>query len=123
MLFRSVIPGNDDALRAVRLFASRIADSIVEGQQIATEGGVVAQTEESAATEETPSTGDESQSPTAGSAVAPESTTAADTEPPSEAAPASEPITESGADQPGAISSAPAETPVDETAESVVAAS
>jgi len=27
-----VIPGNDDALRAVRLFASRIADSIVEGQ-------------------------------------------------------------------------------------------
>src|SRR6185295_3067564 len=40
-----VIPGNDDALRAVRLFASRIADSIVEGQQIATEGGVVAQPE------------------------------------------------------------------------------
>jgi small subunit ribosomal protein S2 len=38
-----VIPGNDDALRAVRLFASRIADSILEGQQIATEGGVVAQ--------------------------------------------------------------------------------
>ena len=36
-----VIPGNDDALRAVRLFASRIADSILEGQQIATEGGVV----------------------------------------------------------------------------------
>jgi small subunit ribosomal protein S2 len=36
-----VIPGNDDALRAVRLFASRIADSIVEGNQIATEGGVV----------------------------------------------------------------------------------
>lgn len=37
-----VIPGNDDALRAVRLFASRIADSILEGQQIATEGGVAA---------------------------------------------------------------------------------
>jgi small subunit ribosomal protein S2 len=37
-----VIPGNDDALRAVRLFASRIADAIVEGNQIATEGGVVA---------------------------------------------------------------------------------
>ncbi len=30
-----VIPGNDDALRAVRLFASRIADSILEGQQLA----------------------------------------------------------------------------------------
>jgi small subunit ribosomal protein S2 len=41
-----VIPGNDDALRAVRLFASRIADSILEGQQIATEGGVAAQAEE-----------------------------------------------------------------------------
>ena len=38
-----VIPGNDDALRAVRLFASRISDAILEGQQIATEGGVVAQ--------------------------------------------------------------------------------
>ena len=30
-----VIPGNDDALRAVRLFAARIADSIMEGQQLA----------------------------------------------------------------------------------------
>jgi small subunit ribosomal protein S2 len=38
-----VIPGNDDALRAVRLFASRISDAIVEGNQIATEGGVVTQ--------------------------------------------------------------------------------
>src|SRR5262250_1153714 len=40
-----VIPGNDDALRAVRLFASRIADAIVEGNQIATEGGVVPSSE------------------------------------------------------------------------------
>jgi len=38
-----VIPGNDDALRAVRLFASRISDAIVEGNQIATEGGLLAQ--------------------------------------------------------------------------------
>ena len=30
-----IIPGNDDALRAVRLFTSRIADSILEGQQMA----------------------------------------------------------------------------------------
>jgi small subunit ribosomal protein S2 len=51
-----VIPGNDDALRAVRLFASRIADAIVEGQQIATEGGVVAQTEDEAAAAETSAT-------------------------------------------------------------------
>jgi small subunit ribosomal protein S2 len=41
-----VIPGNDDALRAVRLFASRIADSILEGQQIATEGAVAISTGE-----------------------------------------------------------------------------
>jgi small subunit ribosomal protein S2 len=30
-----VIPGNDDALRAIRLFTSRIADSILEGHQAA----------------------------------------------------------------------------------------
>ena len=28
-----VIPGNDDALRAIRLFTSKIADSVVEGAQ------------------------------------------------------------------------------------------
>src|SRR5689334_21958829 len=32
-----VIPGNDDALRAIRLFASKIADSVVEGSQFATD--------------------------------------------------------------------------------------
>jgi small subunit ribosomal protein S2 len=32
-----VIPGNDDALRAIRLFASKIADSIVEGSQLLTD--------------------------------------------------------------------------------------
>ncbi|MGD9587884.1 MAG: 30S ribosomal protein S2 [Pyrinomonadaceae bacterium] len=37
-----VIPGNDDALRAIRLFASRVADAILEGQQVATEGRVAA---------------------------------------------------------------------------------
>lgn len=49
-----VIPGNDDALRAVRLFSSRIADAILEGQQIATEGGVaVTASSDSAETEDT----------------------------------------------------------------------
>ncbi len=67
-----VIPGNDDALRAVRLFASRIADSILEGQQIATEGGVIAEGE----TGETDSQPAEAESPAA--------------EPISEAAPAPE---------------------------------
>jgi small subunit ribosomal protein S2 len=37
-----IIPGNDDALRAVRLFASRIADAVLEGQQMITEGGETA---------------------------------------------------------------------------------
>jgi len=32
-----VIPGNDDALRAIRLFAAKIADSVVEGMQSATD--------------------------------------------------------------------------------------
>jgi small subunit ribosomal protein S2 len=32
-----VIPGNDDALRAIRLFTSKIADSIAEGAAAATD--------------------------------------------------------------------------------------
>jgi small subunit ribosomal protein S2 len=32
-----VIPGNDDALRAIRLFASKIADSVAEGAQFMTD--------------------------------------------------------------------------------------
>jgi small subunit ribosomal protein S2 len=33
-----IVPGNDDALRAVRLFAAKMADAIVEGQQMLKEG-------------------------------------------------------------------------------------
>jgi small subunit ribosomal protein S2 len=113
-----VIPGNDDALRAVRLFASRIADSIVEGQQIATEGGVVAQSEAETA-EATPGEGQAS----ADAAVTPEPTASTDIEAPPESAGVQKPISESVADQTGPNSSAPADSPVDETAESVVAAS
>ncbi len=50
-----VIPGNDDALRAIRLFASRIADAIIEGRQVGTEGGV-AVTETDETVEETAET-------------------------------------------------------------------
>ncbi|HZU28021.1 MAG TPA: 30S ribosomal protein S2 [Bryobacteraceae bacterium] len=32
-----VIPGNDDALRAIRLFTTKVADAVVEGRQLATE--------------------------------------------------------------------------------------
>jgi small subunit ribosomal protein S2 len=105
-----VIPGNDDALRAVRLFASRIADAILEGQQIATEGGVAALTEEGEPVEgEEAAAGDESVE------IAEEPGIAA--EPDSgEVGLAVEPSTapDSGAAEP---------TGADENAESVVAAS
>jgi small subunit ribosomal protein S2 len=32
-----VIPGNDDALRAIRLFTSKISDAVIEGRGLATE--------------------------------------------------------------------------------------
>ena len=35
-----VIPGNDDALRAIRLFTTKIADAVVEGRSLATETGI-----------------------------------------------------------------------------------
>jgi small subunit ribosomal protein S2 len=46
-----VIPGNDDALRAIRLFASKIADSVVEGRALASEQEFTA---EKIVTDETP---------------------------------------------------------------------
>jgi small subunit ribosomal protein S2 len=47
-----VIPGNDDALRAIRLFASKIADAVVEGRALATEQDFTA---DKIITDETPS--------------------------------------------------------------------
>ena len=47
-----VIPGNDDALRAVRLFASRIADAVLEGQQMVAEGSTEAESAGAAAEED-----------------------------------------------------------------------
>ena len=94
-----VIPGNDDALRAVRLFASRIADAIVEGNQIATEGGVVStepteESEEAAGGEagtaaaaefgsrsEQTANGEEAQSESTTTASAPETEVARDESP------------------------------------------
>ncbi len=37
-----VIPGNDDALRAIRLFTTKIADAVAEGRTLATEQDFVA---------------------------------------------------------------------------------
>jgi small subunit ribosomal protein S2 len=56
-----VIPGNDDALRAIRMFASKVADSVVEGSQLlndkqtadlAAAGALEAQQAQAAASEE-----------------------------------------------------------------------
>jgi len=111
-----VIPGNDDALRAVRLFASRISDSVLEGQQIATEGGVVAQSEEESggtASTVTAETGS-AVAPTAAapSAVATEETT-----------PAAETTSIPEASIPSPEPEPASEEALDESAESVVAAS
>jgi small subunit ribosomal protein S2 len=109
-----VIPGNDDALRAVRLFASRIADSIIEGQQIATEGGVAAQAEEDLA-----AAGGEAQVEAPASGESSETTTTAAVEAPK----APEANNGSVVDPAPATQTAEASPAVDESAESVVAAS
>jgi small subunit ribosomal protein S2 len=108
-----VIPGNDDALRAVRLFASRIADAIVEGQQIATEGGVVEQTGEEVA-------GGEAGEQTA-EATVPETTEEA--APEAAGGPEATETDETAAAPAAPESNAPEEATVDANAESVVAAS
>ena len=38
-----VIPGNDDALRAIRLFASKVSESVIEGRALAAEHEFVAE--------------------------------------------------------------------------------
>ena len=48
-----VIPGNDDALRAIRLFTNKVADAVIEGRALATEHDFTAEkivTDETAAT-------------------------------------------------------------------------
>jgi small subunit ribosomal protein S2 len=53
-----VIPGNDDALRAIRLFTNKIAEAVIEGKSLATEqdftGQRVLPEEEAQAEEEIP---------------------------------------------------------------------
>ncbi len=119
-----VIPGNDDALRAVRLFASRIADSILDGQNIATEGGVVAQGEEGGEGETSTAAPAASETAEAATETTPAPVT---TEPVAEA----QATTQAGGDEANAESNSsepPAEAgeankTADENAESVVAAS
>jgi small subunit ribosomal protein S2 len=52
-----VIPGNDDALRAIRLFTTKIADAVVEARSLATETDFAPErivTEEESGAEQTP---------------------------------------------------------------------
>lgn len=118
-----VIPGNDDALRAVRLFTSRISDAILEGQQIATEGTTTVETgveekepgESLAATGEDPGASTDvvdenvAQPATAGPQVSPEEKT--------------EELIAAPADTVNTVDSAASLVEQDQDAESVVAAS
>ena len=49
-----VIPGNDDALRAIRLFTNKIADAVIEGRQLASEQDFVPEKIVEVAGDETP---------------------------------------------------------------------
>jgi small subunit ribosomal protein S2 len=118
-----VIPGNDDALRAVRLFASRIADAIVEGQQIATEGGVLEQTGAETEGGEAATGEVTDQSSPASAAETAEETTpeAANTGEASESAENSETAAAPAADAAANTPQPDADAPVDASADSVVA--
>ncbi|MGB8508368.1 MAG: 30S ribosomal protein S2 [Pyrinomonadaceae bacterium] len=70
-----IIPGNDDALRAVRLFASRIADAVIEGQQVISKDD---EGEEGAGAAAAPAATTEQQQP---AAVAPTGTSSVTTQP------------------------------------------
>jgi small subunit ribosomal protein S2 len=61
-LIDHVIPGNDDALRAIRLFSSRVADAILEGQALASKAKA---DETEKQTEEAPQSGTETSEATA----------------------------------------------------------
>lgn len=51
-----VIPGNDDALRAIKLFTSKIADAVIEGRALATEHDFQAAAQDLVTEEESTST-------------------------------------------------------------------
>jgi small subunit ribosomal protein S2 len=78
-----IIPGNDYALRAVRLFASRIADAVLEGQQMLTEGA-----DQAESATETEGESEKAQRPVEGSAaILPEAASATESAPVQETAP------------------------------------
>src|SRR3990172_3429206 len=50
-----VIPGNDDALRAIRLFASKISESVIEGQAVVKDAAATPRSEKEQSGEGAPS--------------------------------------------------------------------
>jgi small subunit ribosomal protein S2 len=111
-----VIPGNDDALRAVRLFASRIADAVLEGQQTLTEGAGAA--EDTSAQE--PEPGGEVEPSASTEAGSAEAASAGSDEDEARERPPTAEIQETNAVEPNATSEGELET---EKAETVVAVS
>ncbi len=75
-----VIPGNDDALRAVRLFASRIADAVVEGQQMQTRENEGGPDDGAAAATQTAEAGSETETPQRRHSASADSTSSITTE-------------------------------------------
>src|SRR3984893_10951700 len=119
-----VIPGNDDALRAVRLFTSRIADAVLEGQQIATEGGVAAQAEQDqAAAGEVDLQVDGKVAEPASTEISNTSATVEPAEVPQSRAANNGSVVDQAAAPSAATETAEADAAVGESAESVVAAS
>jgi len=99
------IPGNDDAIRAIRLFTSRIADNILEGLNLADER-FVGDDDEDAATAETPVEEE------GAAAEAPVAEEAAAEAPVAEEAAAEAPAVEEAAAEAPAVEEAAAEAPV-----------
>jgi small subunit ribosomal protein S2 len=101
------IPGNDDAIRAIRLFTSRIADSVLEGLNLADERFVGPGDEAEAADDETAPAEEPAKTEEAAVETAPAEESAKAEEAAVEAAPAEEPAKAEEA----AVEAAPAEEP------------
>ncbi len=116
------IPGNDDAIRAIRLFTSRIADNILEGLNLADER-FVGDDDEAAAATETPveEEGAAAEAPVAeeAAAEAPVAEEAAAEAPVVEEVAAEAPVAEEAAAEAPVVKEVAAEAPV---AEEVAAA-
>ena len=105
-----VIPGNDDAIRTIRLFAGRIADSYIEGAAAWAKGGNGSGGAAEAASEPVPEAAPEPAQ--AASESAPEPAAEAAPEPVAEAAP--EPVAEAAPEPAAEAASEPAPEPAAE---------